>query len=96
MDEEMDIIVFEDEEGNEIEFELLFSFEHKDQEYAVLADLDAAESEEGPSDAYILKIVEHDGVEEFVAVDDDMLQELTGVVEEILQQELEEEENGED
>ena len=90
MDEELVVVVFEDEDGNEIEFEILFSFEHKDQEYAVLSELEAVESEEGPSDAYILKIVENDGEEEFVAVEDDLLEELTQVVEEILQEELSE------
>ena len=84
-----------DEDGNEIEFEILFSFEHKDQEYAVLSELEAVESEEGPSDAYILKIVENDGEEEFVAVEDDLLEELTQVVEEILQEELSEAEEEE-
>ncbi|MBE5781649.1 MAG: DUF1292 domain-containing protein [Clostridiales bacterium] len=92
MDEELDIVVFEDEEGNEIEFEWMFTFEYQDQEYAVLTELEAAQSEEGPTDAYIMKIVGNEGEEEFVAVDDDLLEELTKVVEDILQEELDSEE----
>ena len=45
IDEEMDIVVFEDEEGNEVELEVLFTFEHGDGVYALLQDIEPDEEE---------------------------------------------------
>ena len=89
IDEEMDIVVFEDEDGNEVELEVLFTFEHGDGVYALLQDVEPAEEEEGIS-GYIFEIVGEGEDEEFITVDDEKLKELTGVVEEILAEELEE------
>ena len=97
MEEEMmDIVVFEDENGNEIEFEIQFSFEHKGEEYAVLTEVSEMErmTEEDAPDLYILRIVKNGDEEEFVAVDEDMMEELIDVVERIFEDELEEEEPG--
>lgn len=92
MDEEMDIVVFEDEDGNEVEFELLFSFEHQDKEYGVLQPVQEDEEAEEPDEAYILEIThDENGEEVFTAVPDEMLEELTQAVETLLKQELEEE-----
>ena len=97
MEEEMmDIVVFEDENGNEIEFEIQFSFEHKGEEYAVLTEVSEMErmTEEDAPDLYILRIVKNGDEEEFVAVDEDMMEELIDVVERIFEDELEEEISG--
>lgn len=87
MDEQIDIIVFEDEDGNEIEFELQFSFEHKDKEYAVLTELmEGEEMEEDMPDLYIFEIVGEGDEEEFVPVSEDVLDELGKVVETIFEE----------
>ena len=95
MEEEMmDIVVFEDENGNEIEIEIQFSFEHKGEEYAVLTEASEMEAmtEDDAPDLYILRIVKNGDEEEFVAVDEDMMEELIDVVERIFEDELEGEE----
>ncbi len=38
MEEERDLVVFSDDEGNEFELEIVDYFEHEGQEYAVLVD----------------------------------------------------------
>jgi len=88
-EEMMDIVVFEDENGNEIEFEIQFSFEHKGEEYAVLTEASEMEAmtEDDAPDLYILRIVKNGDEEEFVAVE-----ELIDVVERIFEDELEGEE----
>ena len=93
-EEMMDIVVFEDENGNDIEFEIQFSFEHKGEEYAVLTEASEMENlgEDESPDLYILRIVKNGDEEEFVAVDEDMMEELIDVVERIFEDELEEEE----
>ena len=91
MDEEMDIVVFEDEDGNEVEFELLFSFEHQGKEYGVLQPVQEEEAEDDQAEAYILEIAkDENGEEVFTAVPDELLEELTQAVETLLEQELEE------
>ncbi|MDL2224814.1 DUF1292 domain-containing protein [Eubacteriales bacterium OttesenSCG-928-M02] len=94
MNEELDIVVFEDEDGQEIEYEILFAFEHKDDDYAVLqryiADEAAAAevSDEELEDVYILKIVGEGDDEELVPVEEELLEELTAVVGTILEEEF--------
>lgn len=91
MDQEMDIVVFEDEDGNEVEFEIQFAFEHKGEQYAVLTE--ASEEpidEDNVPDMYILRINNPgEENEEFVAVEEDMMDELIAVVEEIFAEEIE-------
>ena len=43
---ERDIVVFTDDDGNEIELDVIDYFEHDGQEYAVLTDLEAEVDEE--------------------------------------------------
>ena len=94
MDEEMDILVFSDEDGNEIEYELHFTFEHKSREYAVLLEVAAAEQEdEGLQDLFLVEVVQKNGEEEFIAVEESEMDELTVRVEEIFAEEMENEEN---
>lgn len=95
MEEERDIVVFKDDEGNEFELEVIDYFEHEGQEYAVLmdpVDVDECECEDeececedeecGDSDElYIMKIVTNGDEEEFLPADDDKLDELIKIVE---------------
>ena len=41
MEEERDLVVFSDDEGNEFELEIVDYFDHEGQEYAVLVDPEA-------------------------------------------------------
>lgn len=91
MQEERDIVVFTDDEGNDFELEVMDYFFYNGQEYAVLSDADAGcdceecedekcddEECEGCADqeVYIMKIVQMDeDMEEFVPVEDDGLME---------------------
>jgi uncharacterized protein YrzB (UPF0473 family) len=90
MDQDVDIVVFEDENGNEVEFEVQFTFEHKGETYAVLTEATNEEpvDEEAP-DMFILKVVTNGEEEEFIAVDENMMDELIEVVEKIFEEEME-------
>lgn len=46
MEEEKDIVVFTDENGKDIELEVIDYFTHNDQEYAVLVDVEEEEEED--------------------------------------------------
>ncbi len=89
MEEERDTVVFSDDEGNEFELEIVDYFEHKGQEYAVLIDPDDCGCEcedpacecEHDTEVYIMKIVVDGEFEEFLPADDDMMDELTKIVE---------------
>lgn len=65
-----DYIVVTDEEGNELELEFIMSFDYEDKSY--MAFLPADMDEDDPDFGYvILKVVEEDGEEIFVTVDDE-------------------------
>ena len=69
-DEEIDnIIVLNDEEGNEIQFEFLDLIEYESEEYVVLLPVD----DEEESEVVILKLedTEYEGQESYVSVDDE-------------------------
>jgi len=99
LNEERDIVVFSDDEGNEFELDVIDYFEHEGTEYAVLMDLSAAEcgcgEEECDCDAeqdvYIMKVVVTDDVEEFLPADDEKMDILSAIVEERLNRMDEEE-----
>ena len=63
-------ITIEDDEGNEFELEHLSSFEFEGEEYMVFlpADMDEDDPDYG---FIILQVVEENGEEQFVSVDDD-------------------------
>ena len=112
MDNELDLVVFEDDEGNEITMEVLDYFFYEGQEYALLADAegececgcgdDACEECEHERDAYIMKVVPvGDDQEEFVPVDEALADKLIDIVQNELYDDDEayddeEEEDGED
>lgn len=103
MSEEMtiEVVTFVDDDGNEIEMEIIEEFEHKGEKYAVLAEIEDEEEEEGgecscactsdetcdcgaDDSLYIFRVVQTDDGEEFQAIeDDDLLDELTVIVEEM-------------
>lgn len=87
MDEERDSIVFEDEDGNEIELDILDYFFYEEQEYAILMDLsgvpdeDEGSEEAEPQDIYIMKVVANGDMEEFLPVDDELMDKLSEIAE---------------
>lgn len=89
MDDELDLVVFEDDEGNEITMEVLDYFFYEGEEYALLAEVEegACDCEECSDDcehqrdAYIMKVVAvGDDQEEFVPVDEELADKLIDIV----------------
>ena len=73
MEEERDVVVFSDDEGNEFELEVIDYFDHEDQEYAVLMDTEDCDCEdeecEHETEVYIMKVVVNGEMEEFLPAD---------------------------
>ncbi|AVX21171.1 MAG: DUF1292 domain-containing protein [Bacillota bacterium] len=65
VDEREDVIILEDEEGNEHQFEIIDVFEMDDNRYAVLQAVDNEE------EAVILKVITEDGEDILVDIEDD-------------------------
>ena len=88
MDEELDLVVFEDDEGNEITMEVLDYFFYEGKEYALLAEVDEDGEcgcdecdEEHQRDAYIMEVVAvGDDQEEFVPVAEELADKLIEIV----------------
>jgi uncharacterized protein YrzB (UPF0473 family) len=90
MEEERDLVVFSDDEGNEFELEIVDYFDHEGQEYAVLVDpetddgcgceCDECDDEHG-AEVYIMKVVVNGEYEEFLPADEDKMEELSKIVE---------------
>ena len=92
--EELDnIIVLNDEDGNEVEFEFLDLIEFEGEEYVVLLPVALEEEEEG--EVVILKVEDTDSEDEesYVSVDDE---EVLSKVFEIFKEKFKEEFNFED
>ena len=81
MEDERDLVTFTDEEGNEFDLEVIDYFEHNGKEYAVLVDADLPEDPEEDFEVCIMEIIvnEEEDMEEFVPVDDDLLDELFAI-----------------
>lgn len=78
MDEERDVVVFEDDAGNELTMEVLDYLAYEGKEYALLTELveDEDEDEDGDVEAYIMEVRPvGDDQEEFVEVEDEALAE---------------------
>lgn len=95
MEEDRDLVVFSDDEGNEFELEIVDYFDHEGQEYAVLIDPaggcgcgcececdDDECSDEHNTEVYIMKIVVNGEYEEFLPADEDKMEALSKIVEE--------------
>lgn len=67
MENEFSTIVFKDDEGNEVEFELIMKFDIEESEYVIVAPVDDEEAE-----AIALRIEKDStGEDIFVTIDDD-------------------------
>ena len=85
MDEELDLVVFEDDAGNELTMEVLDYLAYEGKEYALLTeatdDGDEADDDE-PMEVFIMEVRPvGDDQEEFVPVDDDLAETLIGIFE---------------
>jgi hypothetical protein len=107
MEDDLDLVVFEDDEGNELTMEVLDYFFYEGQEYALLAEVqencdaceDGCEECEAEREVVVMKVVPvGDDEEEFVPVDDELSAKLLEMFEGGLFDEDEEfdEENEED
>lgn len=73
MDEERDLVVFEDDAGNELTMEVLDYLAYEGKEYALLTEFveEPDEESEEPLEVFIMEVVPvGDDQEEFVPVDD--------------------------
>lgn len=73
IDEELDnIIVLNDEEGKEVQFEFLDLIEYEDEEYVVLLPVEEETEDDEAGEVVILKVEDTDSEEEesYVSVDD--------------------------
>jgi len=99
MEDERDLVVFEDDDGNELTMEVLDYFFYEGQEYAILSEAqedckecdDSCESCEAEREVVVMKVVPvGDDEEEFVPVDDELSEKLLEMVESGLYDEDEE------
>ncbi len=84
MNDELDLVTFSDEEGNEFQMEVWDYFEHEGQEYAILFDLESEQDEDAETEVYIMKVTVEGEDEIFLPADDDKMDELTEIVEKML------------
>jgi len=76
LDEERDVVVFEDDAGNEIKMEVIDYLAYEGKEYALLTEFVEDEETEPDEDldVYIMEVVDAgDDMEEFVPVEDEAL-----------------------
>ncbi len=106
MEEERDVVVFSDDEGNEFELDVIDYFDYEGQEYAVLMDLselpdecDCGDDEcacDAEQDVFIMKVVVNADMEEFLPADEELMDVLAAIEESRLGEELEVEDADED
>lgn len=77
---EKDLVVFEDDNGDSFTLEVLDYLFYEGEEYAVLAEMD--ENTDGQREAYVMKVVDAgDDMEEFVPVEEDLAAKLIEIIE---------------
>ena len=77
---EKDLVVFEDDKGNEFTMEVLDYMFYEGKEYAVLAEME--ENSDGQREAYVMEVVPvGDDMEEFVPVDEALAEKLIDIIE---------------
>lgn len=84
MEEERDLVVFEDDAGNELTMEVLDYLSYEGREYALLTEFeeDRDEESEEPLEVFIMEVVPvGEDQEEFVPVDDDLADTLIRIFE---------------
>ena len=79
MEEELDIVTFSDEDGNEYDLEVIDYFSYEDEMYALLVDPTAAEDEEAEVEVYIMKTVTEGDTTNFLPADDDKMDALSEI-----------------
>ena len=82
--DELDLVTFSDEEGNEFQMEVWDYFEHEGQEYAILFDLESEQDEDAETEVYIMKVTVEGEDEIFLPADEDKMDELTEIEEKML------------
>ncbi|MGI6151184.1 MAG: DUF1292 domain-containing protein [Christensenellales bacterium] len=94
----VEVVTFQDDDGNEFDMEIVDEFEHAGRKFAVLAEIleDACgdeacaaccgcEDDDEEEALYIFEVINGENGEEFVPVEDDnLLDELSTVVENLL------------
>ena len=92
MEDELDLVVFEDDEGNELTMEVLDYFFYEGQEYALLSEVqDDGADEDSEREVVVMQVVPvGDDEEEFIPVDDELSEKLLEMVESGLYDEDEE------
>ncbi len=83
MDEERDLVVFEDDAGNELTMEVLDYLCYEGKEYALLTEyVEDDDDDEGEIEVMIMEVVPvGDDQEEFVPIDDDLAEKIMAVFE---------------
>ena len=86
MDEERDLVVFEDDAGNELTMEVLDYLSYEGKEYALLTEYDEDKDDDGdedePIEVFIMEVVPvWEDQEEFVPVDDALAEKLIKIFE---------------
>ena len=83
MDEERDLVVFEDDVGNELTMEVLDYLCYEGREYALLTEFNEDEEEADEADEIEVMVMEvrpvGDDQEEFVAIDDDLADKIMAI-----------------
>lgn len=83
MDEERDLVVFEDDAGNELTMEVLDYLCYEGREYALLTEFNEDEEEADEADEIEVMVMEvrpvGDDQEEFVAIDDDLADKIMAI-----------------
>ena len=83
MEEERDLVVFEDDAGNQITMEVLDYLFYEGHQYALLAEMsETCEGCETEREAYVMEVVDAgDDMEEFVPVDEELAEKLIDIME---------------
>ena len=82
--DELDLVTFSDEEGNEFQMEVWDYFDYEGQEYAILFDLESEQDEDAETEVYIMKVTVESEDEVFLPADEDKMDALTEIVEKML------------
>lgn len=93
MEEERDVVVFSDDDGNEIELDVIDYFEHEGEEYAILMDLNDHDEECdcddcAEQDVFIMKVVVNGDMEEFLPAEEEKMEALSKIAEDRLAQQF--------
>ena len=84
MDEERDLVVFEDDAGNELTMEVLDYLAYEGKEYALLTEYveDDDDDEDDPVEVFFMEVVPvGEDQEEFVPIDEALAEKLIKIVE---------------